>query len=141
MSLLDEVADHEGVLEDITRCEALVGLPGSQPLLSVEAWVMGLRESRRTMSKKGKCFFSLTISLSSFHCASVGSIPVGFWEASANHTPELEPCSHGHRHVAVSASITISSEEHTDGRRTIDPSGAACKADHFSASFAVSIIS
>lgn len=86
MSLLDEVADHEGVLEDITRCEALVGLPGSQPLLSVEAWVMGLRESRRTMSKKGKCFFSLTISLSSFHCASVGSIPVGFWEASANHT-------------------------------------------------------
>lgn len=31
------------------------------------------------MSKKGKCFFSLTMSDSSLHCASVGSTPVGFW--------------------------------------------------------------
>lgn len=29
------------------------------------------------MSKKGKCFFCLTMSLNSFHCASVGSMPVG----------------------------------------------------------------
>lgn len=33
------------------------------------------------MSKKGKCFFALTISLSSLHCASVGSTPVGFYSA------------------------------------------------------------
>jgi hypothetical protein len=35
----------------------------------------------RTMSKKGKCFFSLQISESSFHCSSVGSTPVGFWSS------------------------------------------------------------
>ena len=31
------------------------------------------------MSKRGRCFFDLKISESSFHCSWVGSIPVGFW--------------------------------------------------------------
>jgi hypothetical protein len=42
------------------------------------------------MSKKGKCFFSLTISEISRHCASVGSIPVGFWGSAL--TLQLDCC-------------------------------------------------
>ena len=68
MALLHEVAYSEGVLQDVARCEPLVGLTVSQ----------GLRVEEPTMSKNEKCFFCFMISLSSFHCASVGSTPVGF---------------------------------------------------------------
>lgn len=75
MALLNKVSDGEGVLEDITRREALVSLDKASARIprrrdeSVHELIkLGTRrEATRTMSKNGKCFFSLTISESSFH--------------------------------------------------------------------------
>lgn len=55
-----------------------------------------------TMSKKGKCFFSLQMSESSFHCSSVGSTPVGFYLVSmSRYTIEGIPtCAHACSKIA-----------------------------------------
>jgi hypothetical protein len=90
VALLNKVSDGKRVLEDITRREALVSLNAASVKFSCPEQAQSAQlahelteldnhgEVERTMSKNGKCFFSLTISESSFHCASVGSIPVGF---------------------------------------------------------------
>jgi hypothetical protein len=60
VALFDKVSDGKGVFEDITRGESLVCLAVSS--IPKNSWFEEL-----TISKKGKCFFSLQISESSFH--------------------------------------------------------------------------
>jgi hypothetical protein len=54
----------------------------------------------RTMSKKGKCFFSFMISDSSFHCACVGSTPVGWTKVKVS-------VSIGYRHDQSECILTL----------------------------------
>ena len=64
MTLFHKVPYGEGVLEDITGCEALVrlNLIAQHVSSAFASEKVGL-----TMSKKGKCFFSFMTWLSSFH--------------------------------------------------------------------------
>lgn len=119
MALLNKVSDGKCVLVDVTGREALVRLQGSARA------DMHAVAVRLTMSKKGKCFFSLTISDSSFHWASLGSIPVGFCGIS------IATGTIGRRIAHVGASVQHDLDDCQLGLRTvklerptIDPSGA-----------------
>jgi hypothetical protein len=69
VALGDKVSDGEGVVVGVARGESLVGLVRRVAKKRQFMGLWGEKVLRRTMSKKGACFFSLMMLDSSFHCS------------------------------------------------------------------------